>query len=103
VKDADKTVLYGGCAHNGIINIQKKAEELTGGLYPALYPASNYIILHQEKEKARNSWEKWLADYSLIIPGIILVIATGMKAFETLKGALQEKIQYISTGASIEI
>lgn len=103
IKEKDKYVLVAGCAHNGIINIQNKAEQLinkkinyvVSGLHlynPVSKKQESDILIKEVAYRLKSNRTKYYTCH-----------CTGKKAFESLKNIMNEQISYISTGSSIEL
>lgn len=103
IMENDNCVLVGGCAHNGIVNIQNAAEvilqkRLTHVIsgFHLFNPASkktekDKIVLGIARELQNNDTEYFTCH------------CTGKKAFKKIKDTLGEKARYISTGQQFEI
>lgn len=96
--------LVAGCAHNGIVNIQNKAEQLIGRelnfvisgfhLYNPASRRSEHTKLLQElsnRLKAHNNTRYYTCH------------CTGKKAYRFLYNTMLDQIAYLSTGSSIEL
>lgn len=97
------SVLFAGCAHNGIVNIQRKAEEILGrpvdivvaGFH--LYnPATKKMISEALVQEIACVLQKNNTRYHTCH-------CTGEDAYKMLKGILGEQISYLSTGGSLDI
>lgn len=97
------TVLIGGCAHRGIVNIVEYAEELAGK--PLDLVISGFHLFNP------NSGE---VESEALITGIANELkqrpaqfhtchCTGLDAFEILRGRMGPQIQYLSTGAKVSL
>lgn len=91
------------CAHNGIVNIQKKAEQLIGSTLNSIvsgFHLFNPISKKYEKEeliheiglKLKTRDTKYFTCH-----------CTGEKAFHTLRNILGDQIQYLAVSSSIEL
>ena len=103
ITENGKHVLFAGCAHNGIVNILDKAEDILqkpvdaaiGGFH--LYsPGSN----HYEADETIHGIAENLCDRG----GMYYTChCTGTKAYELLKKDMKDHIAYLATGAEITI
>lgn len=103
IRENGKNALISGCAHKGILNIVKAAENIIGEKIDAcisgfhLYNPGTMIYEDEEfiielgKELKKHGTEFYTCH------------CTGDKAFEILKEVLEDKIHYISTGMTFEI
>lgn len=103
ITENDKYTLISGCAHNGILNIQKKAEGiierkldfLISGFH--LYnPSSKKHVSEELIETIANKLKQNSTKY-------YTCHCTGKKAFLVLKNILGEQIDYLSVGEIIKL
>lgn len=98
-----KTVLIGGCAHRGIVNILEYAEELAGG--PMDVVVSGFHLFNPNTGETESD---------ALVDGIASALGkrstqfytchcTGIKGFETLQQRLGGQVQYLSTGTVVTI
>lgn len=99
----DKAVLFSGCAHNGIINIQKKAEEIIDAKitdvisgFHLYNPVSRKSESNEFIAKVGNKLKENDTFYHTCH-------CTGKKAYDNLKNIMGEKIDYLATGKTIKI
>ena len=93
-------VLVCGCAHNGIVNILSKAEELPGGPLTQVIGGLHLNNIYEEDEKKRCEFYQKLASHLMCRPCEYYTChCTGVKAYEELKKLLGEQIHYLSAGA----
>lgn len=101
ITENGKHVLFAGCAHNGIVNILDKAEEILkvpvdvaiGGMH--LYsPGSNH---YESDETIRGIAENLRSRGGMYYT----CHCTGQKAYELLKKDMTEHIAYLATGSEI--
>lgn len=92
-------VLVCGCAHNGIVNILSKAEELPGGPLTQVIGGLHLNNIYEEDEKKRCEFYKKLASH-LMGRGCEYYTChcTGVKAYEELRKLMGEQIRYLSAG-----
>lgn len=103
IREEGKNFLISGCAHKGILNIVKAAENLIGEKIDAcisgfhLYNPSTMVyeddkfILELGKELKECGTEFYTCH------------CTGDKAFEILKDVLKDQIHYVSTGMAFNL
>ncbi len=103
ITEHGKSTLFAGCAHKGIVNIQRKTEQILG------YELSNVISgfhLYNPISKKGESDElitqigKFLKQNT---SKYYTCHCTGKKAFDKLKNIIGEQITYLSTGSSLNI
>jgi 7,8-dihydropterin-6-yl-methyl-4-(beta-D-ribofuranosyl)aminobenzene 5'-phosphate synthase len=95
--------LIAGCAHNGIINIQNKAEQLIGR--ELNYVISGFHLFNPTNKKSEDN--ELLQEIANRLKAhqtrYYTCHCTGIKAFQFLNNAMKEQIAYLSTGCSIEL
>jgi len=103
INEKNNIVLFAGCAHNGIINIQKKAEsildkELTHVIsgFHLYNPISNKQESKEMIREVGSILQKSHANF-------YTCHCTGKKAYDILKDVMGEKVNYLSTGTVFEI
>lgn len=103
IKEGNNSVLFGGCAHNGVVNILNKANSILGynpthiisGFH--LYNPANFrtedkeLILGIGKE-LKDSGSKYYTCH-----------CTGKKAYNILKNEIGNNIEYIAAGQEFNI
>ena len=104
VAERGKTALFGGCAHNGIVNILRRAEEILGRAPDAVFagfhlynpslaqtePRELVEAIAQELDARRNT--RFYTGH-----------CTGQEAFDILKETLGDRLTYMSGGSVFEI
>lgn len=104
VTERGKTALFGGCAHNGIVNILRRAEEILGRAPDAVFagfhlynpslaqtePRELVEAIAQELDARRNT--RFYTGH-----------CTGQEAFDILKETLGDRLTYMSGGSVFEI
>ena len=103
ITEGDKTFLIAGCAHRGIVNIKNRAEEL---LQKELdYVISGFHLFNPISKKYES--DKFILSVAEKLnqsnTQYITCHCTGEKAFRLLKNVLTDKLQYLSTGAVLEL
>lgn len=98
-----KSVLFAGCAHNGVVNIQRRAEKLANGQLDVLISGFH---LHNPR------LDKYESDDVILGIGEFFkghktayytCHCTGKLAFLKLQDMLGEQIGYLATGAVLEV
>ena len=101
ISEGDNKVLMAGCAHNGIINIVNKGQELTGGTLT--HAISGIHMLTPNTAKSTNYVDRLgarLMDYRI---QYYTCHCTGLKGYQILRSMMGEQIQYAATGSVMEI
>lgn len=108
VTEDDKTVLFAGCAHKGIINIMRKAEEVTGT--PPTHVVAGMHLAKRAGQEASASHEE-LSFISNLAHELMkyeqckfyTMHCTGTEPYQQLKSIMGNQIEYLSCGESVEI
>ena len=97
IQENDKKILISGCSHKGILNIVEwfKPDFLIGGFHFKSLDVENPC-----QKLELESYAKKLASYNT---KYFTCHCTGTQQFEILKSIMKEKVEYISTGDSINI
>lgn len=95
--------LFAACSHNGIVNILKKAEKITGtDIQTAI---GGFHIYHLSVKEAENL--KYLHELALTLKKrptkFYTCHCTGKKSFDILHKEMGEQMDYTSTGNVIEL
>ncbi len=105
VTDGGKAVLFGGCAHNGIVNILRRAEEILGRAPDAVFAGFHLI----------NPGLGGVVEPRELIEGIARELAsranttfytghcTGQEPFDILKETLGDRLVAMHAGSEIEL
>lgn len=95
------TVLIGGCAHRGIVNILEHAEELAGG--PLDLAVSGFHLFNPNSGQVESEAliTAIAAELKQRPTRFYTCHCTGPCAFDTLKSRMGPQIQYLSTGTVI--
>lgn len=103
IKENGKHVLIVGCAHNGIINIINHFVRLKG-ILPE-YAFGGFHLFNYGSNKTENLTMVSKIGNHLNQSQTIYYTGhcTGLEAFNTLKGIMKDKIQYLATGTVVEI
>jgi 7,8-dihydropterin-6-yl-methyl-4-(beta-D-ribofuranosyl)aminobenzene 5'-phosphate synthase len=102
IEEDGKTILITGCAHNGIVNIiehfkgikKRYPDFIIGGFH-----LSGHLGVCEDSDYLEKLGKYLLATESVCYTGH----CTGTEAYQQLKKAMKDKIQYISTGSQINI
>ena len=103
IHEGSKSVLFAGCAHNGIVNIMEKFNR-TYGRFP------DYVIggFHMYNKSAGTSEDagfvEAVASYLLKTGAAFFTChCTGLEAYELLKLLMGDRIGYLATGSTLTI
>ena len=103
VREGDKAVVFGGCAHRGIVNIRDAAAAILGREPDALVSGFHLFNLTEGNEKGdaliRATAEELNRGGAVCYTGH----CTGDHAYALMKDILGEKLEKISTGGVLEI
>lgn len=104
LKEEGRYVLIGGCAHKGIVNIKRRAEEIAGRSVDCV--VSGFHLYNQ-------STDKYAPNTAVIELGRALrrqketqyytCHCTGPKAYDILKNVMGKQIRYLRAGREIEV
>lgn len=103
IEENGKTLLLGGCAHTGIVNIMEKCIEVTGKTPD--YVISGFHLYNPTLKKSESKERvRELADCLLSFPSHYYTChCTGKEAFDLLKEYMRDKVDYLATGDRLEI
>lgn len=103
ITEGKNTVLIGGCAHKGIVNIINKFISLKGE--PPMYALSGFHLFNPNANKSEDpSLIKNIAKFLLETNSMYYTgHCTGLEAFEELKSIMKNKIEYLATGSMLKI
>ena len=103
VREGEKTVVFGGCAHRGIVNIRDAAAAILGREPGALVSGFHLFNLTEGNEQGdaliRKTGEELLHGGTVYYTGH----CTGEHAYTLMKEIMGEKLQKISTGGVLEL
>lgn len=103
VFEGEKAVLFAGCAHAGIVNIKARAEALADGkplkVIGGFHLCNPVTKKHERKELVQAVAER-IDDGKTYY---YTCHCTGQRAFRILKERLQDNLNYLATGADIEL
>ena len=99
IREGSKAVLFGGCAHRGIVNILSAAQELTGASITHVLSG-----MHIAAGNPSDDYISQLSDALLSFPGVqyYTMHCTGEEGFRRLKDRMGERIEYLSCGESYD-
>lgn len=103
IEEGKNTILLAGCAHRGIINIMRKAEETIG--HAPTHVLAGMHLVHGSSDAAEedafiHSLARHLMHYDC---KFYTMHCTGMEQFQKLRLIMGSQIEYLSCGESIEI
>ena len=103
VTEDEKTMLFAGCAHSGIINIQNKSERLIGK--PLTHVISGFHLynpasLSKKSDNTPDELARRIKDNSV---KYYTCHCTGVKIYSDLKAILGDKIEYLAAGSILEL
>jgi 7,8-dihydropterin-6-yl-methyl-4-(beta-D-ribofuranosyl)aminobenzene 5'-phosphate synthase len=103
VEEDGKSLLLGGCAHTGIVNIIEKCIAVTGKT-PSCVISGFHLYNPSLKKSEPKEMAKELADALLIFPSQYYTChCTGEEAFGWLKEYMGDRVGYLATGDRLEI
>ena len=103
ITSGDTQILLCGCAHAGIVNIVRRAEELIGSVPSAVIGGMHLY----EPTKKRYESNEYINDVAGALAKIkssyYTCHCTGKKACEKMKPCLGNRLKYLATGAELLI
>lgn len=104
LEESGKVVLFAGCAHCGIINILRKAQELTGKISTHVF-AGMHLVKSGLNEAEERTFIKSLADELKKYTGtqFYTMHCTGEDQFAQLKSMMGSQIEYLSCGDKVTL
>ncbi len=104
VTERGKTVLFGGCAHNGIVNILRRAEEILGRAPDAVFAGFHLYNPSLAQSEPRELVEAIARELDARKSTRFFTgHCTGQEAFAILKETLGDRLQYMSGGSVFEL
>ena len=101
IRDAGQTVLIGGCAHNGLLNILDRYRELFGG-YPDAVVSGFHMMKQGEYTEAEKATIRETAEELAKLPiRYYTGHCTSRPAYELMKPVLGERLRYFSIGEEL--
>lgn len=103
IKEDGKTILIAGCAHNGIVNILEHFYTERGSMPDCVI--GGFHLYNRSADRNENpETVKQIGEYLLTTKAKFYTChCTGLKSYRLLKGIMNEKIDYLSTGNEIKI
>ena len=100
IREGSNAVLFGGCAHRGIVNIVSKAQQITGNAITHVLSGT-----HIGKGSLDDSYTDLVAEKLLALDGIryYTMHCTGADGFRKLKDRMSDRISYLRCGESLKI
>lgn len=104
IEEGEHLVLIAGCAHNGIVNILRKAETICGRK-PTHVLAGMHLVKNGLCDEDLEIFIAQLAGELKLYPGcqFFTMHCTGEEQFLRLKAIMGDQIQYLSCGESVVI
>lgn len=104
IKEADKVVLFAGCAHRGIVNILRKAEKVAGKAPDHVF-AGMHLVKSGLAESEENGFIQSLASELTKYKDTLFhtMHCTGEEQYRKLKSLMGSQIEYLACGDSITI
>lgn len=104
IEEDGKVILLAGCAHRGIVNILRKAEEVTGKT-PTHVFAGMHLVKSGLDEIEENAFIKTLANKLIKYSGTMFYTmhCTGEEQYKQLKSLMATQIEYVACGDSINL
>lgn len=102
--EADKIVLFAGCAHCGIINILHKAQEITGKIPTHVFAGMHLVksgLMEAEEKTFISHLATELKKYTNTL--FYTMHCTGEEQFLQLKSIMGSQIKYLSCGENVTI
>lgn len=102
IRENGQTVLFVGCAHNGIINILEYFHNLKGYM-PDYVIGGFHLSSRSGKNESSNNIDQ-IAKYLLETKAKFYTChCTGLEAYNRLKIIMGDKLDYLSAGSEIEL
>ncbi len=104
IQEGDKTVLFAGCAHAGIINIVRKARQTISTplthVFAGMHLVKSGLTQEQETQFIHSLADKLLKQTDC---RYFTMHCTGLSQYEALKKQMGNAIHYMSCGDKVEI
>lgn len=104
IEEGEKLVLFAGCAHRGIVNILRKAEEVAGKAPTHVFAGMHLVksgLTSTEEETFIASLASELLKYKDTM--FYTMHCTGEEQYKTLKTFMGSKIEYLACGDNVII
>lgn len=103
IEENGKLVLIAGCAHRGILNIQERAEQITGRPVDAVV-SGFHLCIPRTGEPVAESFICELAGLLKKTKAVYYTChCTGLAAYEVLKREMGDRIAYLAAGSVLEL
>lgn len=100
IEENGRLFLFGGCAHRGIVNIIRRAEEITGR-------TMSYVLsgMHLSKGEQSREYLERLSEELLSRPGCTYYTmhCTGQRYYDEMKSLLGERLHYLACGETVSL
>lgn len=104
IEEEGKLVLFAGCAHRGIVNILRRAEEVAGKA-PTHVFAGMHLVKSGLSESEEKRFVESLASELMRYEGTMFYTmhCTGEPQYRRLKSLMGTQIEYLACGDSVEV
>lgn len=104
VREGDKTVLFAGCAHCGIANIMKRAQEISSTPITHVF-AGMHLVKSGFSEEEESRFIRSLGEELLRYKGCqyVTMHCTGVPQYEQLKQTMGDAVCYLSCGEELRL
>lgn len=99
VSEGGQTILLAGCAHNGIVNILDKAEEIMAKPITAVFGGLHFRDTPNVPEWGATLAKRLQQTNTVYHTGH----CTGVEGYKVMKGLMEDKIQYFAVGNVVEM
>ena len=104
VTEGGKTALFAGCAHNGVVNILRRAEEITGRAPDAVFAGFHLYSPSLGRSEPRALVEAIARELAARKETLYYTgHCTGQEAFAVLKETLGDRLAAIHGGSVVEV
>ena len=103
ITSGDRRILLCGCAHAGIVNIARRAEELIGGDPTAVIGGMHLYEPTKKRYESDEYIDSVAAALTETKSSYYACHCTGKKAYERMKVRLDDRLTYLRTGAELLI
>ena len=102
VREGGRTVLFSGCAHNGILNILEHYQNLYGKAPDMVISGFHMMKKEQYTDRELEDMIKTAKLLSKYPTGFYTCHCTGLPAYEVMKKYMGDKLEYVHTGEEIK-
>jgi 7,8-dihydropterin-6-yl-methyl-4-(beta-D-ribofuranosyl)aminobenzene 5'-phosphate synthase len=103
VRSGGRSVLFSGCAHNGILNILDRYREIFGGEPDAVFSGFHMIKNKPYKEDEAETIKETAEELAKLRTVFYTGHCTGDAAFDIMKPVMGDKLRRMRTGTVTEI